>query len=257
MNRRAVIATHHKTGTAWMTKVFKAIANHLSMPLILMREKTDLSTQISIPTIILDEHSRFHGADWILHDSDTRILHLIRDPRDVVISAMHYHRSAREPWLHKRKSRFDRMTYQEKLNSLPDDRARLIWEMDNSAGRTIEAMRAWDYSLVNSCEMKYEKLIEDIDAAEFGRVASHLGFNQKEVITCQEEFRKRSLFSRRRKRSKSVHVRSGEGRQWENVYDIDLAKTFIEKFGDVLVELGYESDNSWVCTCSESASGWD
>jgi len=231
-----------------MTKVFKAVARRLSVPLVMMQGKKAPSARISIPAIIFNSHSNFRGVDWLLHDPDTRIFHLIRDPRDVIISAMHYHKTAREPWLHKPKSKYDGMTYQEKLNSLPDDRTRLIWEMDNSGGRTIESMRAWDYSLGKSCEMKYEDLMEDIDAVEFGRVALHLGFAGDEVATCQEEFRKRSLFGRKRP-ARSVHVRSGESRQWESVYDIGLAQMFIQRFGNVLAELGYEQDDSWLGAC--------
>jgi hypothetical protein len=210
--------------------------------------KKALSVPVSIPAIIFNNHSDFRGVDWLPQDPDTRIFHLIRDPRDVIISAMHYHRTAREPWLHNPRSRFNGMTYQQKLNSLPDDRARLIWEMDNTGGRTINAMKAWDYSLENSCEMKYEELIGDVDGIEFARVASHLGFDHDEVAICREEFRKRSLFGRKR-RSKSVHVRSGMRRQWEGVYDVDLGQIFVEKFGTALVDLGYEPDNSWVSGC--------
>jgi Sulfotransferase domain len=248
MNRRAVVATHHKTGTAWMAKVFKAVALRLSVPLVMMHSKKVLSAPVSIPSIIFNNHSDFRGVDWLLQDPDTRIFHLIRDPRDVIISAMHYHKTAREPWLHKPRSRFNGMTYQQELNSLPDDRARLIWEMDNTGGRTINAMKAWDYSLEKSCEMKYEELIEDVDAVEFARVASHLGFDYNEVASCQEEFRRRSLFGRKRL-PKSIHVRSGMSRQWESVYDLGLAQIFVEKFGTALIDLGYEPDNSWIGAC--------
>ena len=38
----------------------------------------------------------------ILDRDDVRIMHLIRDPRDVLISAMHYHRKSTEAWLQSR-----------------------------------------------------------------------------------------------------------------------------------------------------------
>lgn len=231
-----------------MAKIFNAVARRVSVPLVTMPNRKVHSAHIAVPAIIFNTHSDFRGADWLLQDPDTRIFHLIRDPRDVVISAMHYHKIAREPWLHKRRTRFDGMTYQEKLNSLPDDRTRLIWEMDNSGGRIVNAMHAWDYSLEKCCEMKYEDLMGDVEAVEFSRVASHLGFDDDEVETCREEFRKRSLF-RPRRRSKSTHVRSGKNRQWESVYDEALAQLFVEKFGSVLIALDYEPDNSWIASC--------
>ena len=248
MNRCAVVATHHKTGTVWMSKVFNAVAQRLAVPLLTLNNRVALSGPVPMPAIIFNDHSDFRGAEWLLQDSNTRIFHLIRDPRDVIISAMHYHRTAKEPWLHKPRQKLGGMTYQQKLNSLPDERARLIWEMDNSGGRTINAMKAWDYSLKTCCEMKYEDLMNDIDGIEFARVASHLGFADEEVAICQEEFRKRSLFSRKRK-FESTHVRSGKSRQWESVYGIGLAEIFVEKFGTALIDLGYEPDHSWVGAC--------
>src|SRR5205807_6273285 len=120
MNRcRAIIATHHKTGTAWMSKVFNAVADRLSVPILSQSRKS--SPQIPLPVILFNNHSDFSSADWILRDPDSRIFHLIRDPRDVIISAMHYHKTARESWLHRAKAKFGQKTYQEELNSLRDD----------------------------------------------------------------------------------------------------------------------------------------
>jgi hypothetical protein len=244
MNRRSVIATHHKTGTAWMSMVFRAIAEKLAIRFAETTEENFPTPEsLPLPAIVFDDHSAFKNHQWMLADPEIRILHVIRDPRDVIISGMHYHRSADESWLRKPKEEFGGLTYQQKLNSFGNDIDRYSFEMDQSGGETITELINWDYTLPQSLEYKYEDLIEDSDMILFTKAAIHLGFEPHELEECRRQYWDQSLFGK--KRSGGQHIRSGKTEQWRHVFDATLAAKFVTNFGTVLQELGYETDDSW------------
>jgi len=251
MDGFAVVATHHKTGSVWMCRVFKQIATKLGIPFVKIAPGREPSAAPGIPAIVFSNHSNFRSLPGLLERPKTKIVHLIRDPRDIVISGMHYHRDAREQWLHRPDPDLDGMTYQQKLNSLSDDHSRYLFEMQHNAKRTIKGMRRWNYSLPNAMECKYEDLINDVEMVTFTKMIVHLGFTPDEQNLCRKYFWDRSLFGNAKK-IKPGHVKSGSSQQWREAFDRQLAGKFIEEFGDSLIELGYENDNSWIETLSGS-----
>jgi hypothetical protein len=249
LNCYAVIATHHKTGSVWMRTVFRSISRKLGIPYINVSSGAGaLSKQTPHPAIIYSDHSDFSQCRWLIKNRNSRILHLIRDPRDVIISAMQYHRKSTEQWLHEPRKAFGGVSYQGKLNSLPDDRSRYLFEMDRSARRVIHDMRTWNYNAGNSFECKYEELIEDSGMALVTALLRHLGFEGDEVETGKKVFWDNSLFGELAG-ANSDHIRSGAGGQWSKVFDASLASAFLERFGDILVQLGYERDDKWASSC--------
>src|SRR4029077_1564752 len=97
MKYNVVIATHHKTGTVWMDGVFKAIARDFGAQFINCRLQSPRSVAaLKAPFVLFNYDSDFAAYPEILERDDVRIMHLIRDPRDVLISAMHYHRKSTE-----------------------------------------------------------------------------------------------------------------------------------------------------------------
>jgi hypothetical protein len=246
VNTCAVIATHHKTGSVWMSSIFRRIGQVLGVRYADVKWWIGFDSQSHVvPSILFNDHSSFQKCSWLLEHPQSRILHVIRDPRDVLLSAMSYHRKATEPWLHTPKKIFDRMTYQEKLNSLPDDNARYLFEMHNSAGQTIKDMKNWAYGNPNTIECKYEELIEDSDLIIFTNILFHLGFNDENIGICQTVIRNNSIFGKVNKQRKS-HIRAGHSKQWREKFSVGMAEEFVSLFGSALVELGYEDDNSWV-----------
>lgn len=250
----ALVATHHKTGSVWMRTVFKSIATETGVPFINLSKKRVLDAErLPESAILFSDHSDFSGCAWILDHPRSRIMHVIRDPRDVIISAMHYHRKAKEAWLHLPRKGLGGMTYQQKLNRLPDDRARYLFEMERTSRRVIRDMQKWDYGRPNSLECRYEDMIADVGMELVSEILLHLGFEAGELEACRQIFWKNSLFGELRG-SQSVHIRSGALRQWPEMFDASLAAAFLEQFPDALVQLGYEPDNSWTASVGRHAA---
>ncbi|MDT9339973.1 sulfotransferase domain-containing protein [Trichodesmium erythraeum 21-75] len=231
LNNKVLIGTHHKTGSVWMRKIFFRIAKQLD--LIFYAGSQDSLSKNNFD-IFFQDHSRFK-LDLL---PAYRGLHLIRDPRDIIISGCFYHQKAEEKWLHSKKKKFGGLTYQEKINSYSSIDEQIFFEMENTAAITINDIREWDYNNSNFLEIKYENLIEDNNLALFYQIFAFLGFPEKLIPSLLEIAHKNSIFSGQVK--KSIHVRSGKKNQWEEFFKEQHKKRFLELFGDILIKLGYE-----------------
>lgn len=245
MRYNIVVATHHKTGTVWMETVFRSIAADLGVTYIDFRQQPERFASLGDGPFVLFNHDSDFGdrGDVLLRD-DVRVLHLIRDPRDVVISAMHYHKVAGEDWLHRPMLRFGNLTYQQALRSLPSKLAQYTFEMDNSTASTLRDVMGWSYGQANCCEARYEELREDTNLRRWRHIMSFLGFDEKDREVGAREFWRHSLFGGM-SRFGNKHVRSGEVAQWKREFTPDLANSFLRRFPGVLQTLGYEASDDW------------
>jgi Sulfotransferase domain len=248
MKGLAAVCTHHKTGTVWMAGTFRSICRQAGIRFVhVALDAVVPGDEVEGPVVFFLPHSRFERCPWLPERADCRFLHVIRDPRDVVISAMHYHRVAQEGWLKRPDARFDGNSYQDMLNALPDDGARYRFELDNAVGRTIRMMLKWPYyGDPRSYECRYEDLIADTDMSLFAKVVDHLGFEPGEIDLCKQAFWDNSLFGK--VKPGSTHVRSGAARQWPDVLDRALGELFVQRLRNAPMRLGYEPDDSWVET---------
>jgi hypothetical protein len=241
-----VVATHHKTGTVWMASVFKAIARKLRMNYVDFWENYGrLEPLLKAPFVVFNYDSKFLQHAALLRREDVRILHLIRDPRDVLISAMHYHKSSDEPWLHEPAPPSNDDTYQRRLNSFPTAFEQYMFELENSTGRTIQDMLDWQYGRGNCMDVRYEDLFQDRAMALWTSIVRFLGFDEHELEHCRECFWSHSLFGEAPGANRR-HARSGEVAQWKREFTPELAQAFIDRFPDALQMLGYEADDGWV-----------
>ena len=176
MKNNVVIATHHKTGTVWMATVFKAIAEDLGATYVdYWAERDNLAEALKPPFVLFNYDSDFRGHADLLDRDDVRILHLIRDPRDVLISAMHYHCKAGETWLHEPVPGYDNITYQRRLNAFATRHEQYVFEMENSTFSTLRDMQKWRYGRPNCFEARYEKLRQDTEMSYWSGAMSFPG----------------------------------------------------------------------------------
>jgi hypothetical protein len=246
MNYNVVVATHHKTGTVWMDGVFKTIADDVGARYLDFRsEYGRFEDKLREPFVLFNYDSDFRDHAHILEREDVRVLHLIRDPRDVLISAMHYHKKSAESWLHTPVPGYNNVTYQRRLRELPTRLDQYVFEMEHSTAGTLRDMQYWDYGRANCCEVRYESLRQDTDLSRWTEIVTFLGFDENETQCCRRRFWQNSLFGGL-SRLGNRHVRSGEVAQWKREFDRELAYAFLERFPTVLQSLAYEPDSQWI-----------
>lgn len=237
LNNKVLIGTHHKTGTVWMISIFSKIAERYGLSFI----KPSASSGEIMPEedfdIFLQDHSRFD----LKKAEGYRGFHIVRDPRDIIVSGCFYHLKSTEDWLHRKKDSFGGLTYQEKISSFSTLSDQILFEMENAAFRGIKDISSWDYQNPNFMEIKYENLIKDKDLKIFKEIFDFLGFSNSETKSLLKIAHDNSLFSN--KLTKTKHIRSGKAQQWKTIFTKQHRTRFVELFGDVLVQLGYEEDN--------------
>ena len=236
LNHRILVGTHHKTGTVWMFTVFEKICRELGWKLY----RGAPSQVPSDCDVFFDGHSRFEAAKV---GTEYRGLHVIRDPRDIIISGCFYHQKSEEPWLHAKQAGFGGMTYQEKINSYASLDDRILFEMEHVGRQCIEEMLAWNYQDPAFFEIQYEDLIADENLLLFHQAYSFLGFPGRVIPRLLQISYARSLFSGRLQTS--THIRSGKTKQWEQHLNAAHKARFLELFGDALRRLGYEANDDW------------
>ena len=253
MKFNVVAATHHKTGTVWMASVFKSIAKGAGASYLNFWDHYGrLDRVLKTPFILFNYDSTFLQHADVLRRDDVRVFHIIRDPRDVLISAMHYHKTSSEAWLHQTAPDGSDVDYQRKLNALATPFEQYLFEMENSTNSTIEEMLDWQYDRPNCIEVRYEDLFLDRSMELWTQIVTFLGFDEKEQALCTECFWKHSLFGNAGSANRR-HARSGEVSQWKREFTPELAHAFVERFPDALQVLGYETDDRWVDSLGEVA----
>ena len=236
LNNRIVVATHHKAGTVWLHNVFLRVSQDLGWKFCKgiaanLPEDFDVFAPGNCQIQAQQIQAPFKG------------LHMIRDPRDIIISGCFYHQKAPEPWLQKKHSHFGGLSYQEKLNSYQSVDDRILFEMEYAARPCIQEMLAWNYHDPTFFEVKYEDLMSDEQLLLFHSIFAFLGVPGSAIPRALRIAFENSLFSGLP--PITSHIRSGKTRQWEKYFTSHHHSRFIELFGDALQRLGYESSDEW------------
>lgn len=232
LRNRVLVGTHHKSGTVWFTSVFRALAGQLGLELVYAdHEHPDPESRWDI---FVSGHSHFEGVD----SGAYRGIHVIRDPRDMIVSATHYHQTSDETWLHEANEEFGGMTYQERLLSYETFDDRMLFEMEHASFLNISKMLEVDQSGdARFLTVKYEEMIVDRSLERFEGMFEFLGFQGPAMGWCLVSAYRNSLFSGG---VDSQHVRSGKVAQWPEYFTPVHERRFDELFGDALERLGYD-----------------
>ena len=250
--RYLCIGTHHKTGTVWMRRVLHAIMADQEIPIVqCYRPQGMAKLRQQGPQFVVNWASTF---PFLMYELETaRFFHVIRDPRDVLVSGMRFHRIAplgNEKFLQEPRPGTDGRSYQAHLNHLPNDEARLIFEMENKHDETVKEMLRWPYGHPRTFDVKYEELIEDTECRLFRTALEGFAIEGLDIDRAVRTYWEQSLFgglseqtmdARQRK-----HVAKGSGGQWRTELPPSVARLYADRYGPALKRLGYAEDDSWL-----------
>lgn len=230
---KILVGTFHKTGTVLMRNILKAISEEFGLRFWEQGREPGDGWDI-----------RFHGASAFRQELllPHRGVVVVRDPRDVVISAAHFHGRGREAWLHKPDPRFGGMTYQEKINSLADDDERYIFEMSHFSGPVIHDMLERGRPRPHFMIVRFEDLVTDIDLRHFRAIFDHLRLPSAILPRWLEVANRYSLFSGKVK--PHLHVRSGKPGEWRDTLSDRVLAEFETRFGNAAELLGYDQSRA-------------
>ena len=149
--------SHHKCATKFVLSVLKLVCRDAGLRLANIHNAEQFAGD---PAAYLREQRvdllAFMNAQQTSVDAmpPLRGVHLVRDPRDVIVSGYfsHLHSHSTRDWP-------ELVAHREKLQSLSKEDG-LLLEMDFSAPY-LRAMEDWDYGNVEMLELRFEELIEE------------------------------------------------------------------------------------------------
>lgn len=231
LKNRVLVGTHHKTGTVWLLRIFDEISRKLD--LIFVHSKDHPVPARWRWDIFHATHSQFD----LERLRNCRGIHLVRDPRDMIVSAAFYHQTSSEKWLHVPLPEFSGLTYQQKINSYASFDDKLLFEMEHSSFENIRNMMRFDCPDGSFKRIKYEDLIDDRDLTQFEQMFAFLGFRDRAMAWCLAAARRNSLFGGA---ARIKHVRSGRASQWPEYFRPAHHARFDELFKGVLEQFNYD-----------------
>ena len=254
------VATHHKSGTVWMVSSFRRIAQANSFAFVHLNtgesgwdirpdkyeyfeeQRSQVETRSDLPGVFVDYRAAVPDLTHCKAARGASGIHVIRDPRDMLLSAVRFHLISDEPWLHLPAKKFNGKTYQQVLSSYTTREDQISFEMEHHMGRDIRTMYAFDRQGVFR-DVKYEDLIVDNDMSLFHELLVGLGLEGTEIIRALHAYWQSSIFGGMAQAAESgthKHIRNSQPKQWQTLLsskEIDLIQDAFEK---EIVGLGYE-----------------
>lgn len=174
-----------------------------------------------------------------------RGFHVIRDPRDICVSAYFSHL-----YSHPTNNWPQLVEIRAKLKGLSKDDG-LMLELELRKSQFTQ-MYNWDYSLSNVMEFKMEKMTAEPDDT-FLEIFRFLGLLDARSISItrllrivhDNSFSKKAGGRRSGEEDVKSHYRKGVAGDWVNHFTKRHIEYFKEHYNDLLVKLGYESGRDW------------
>ncbi|AGI68804.1 hypothetical protein OAN307_c32940 [Octadecabacter antarcticus 307] len=158
-----------------MRRVLHEIKRDQDVPLMQCNRAAKLEKAAKTgPQIIVSWQSTFPAELRALPHA--RFLHLIRDPRDVLLSGMRYHRKAplgREKFLAEKRDDLGGRTYQGHLNGLPTDMDHYLFETHSKHAQSVFEMLAWGRSGASTVDLRYEDLSTDVYCVQLREILNN------------------------------------------------------------------------------------
>lgn len=229
--RKLFVGTHHKA----MTTYFSAVLRLLALSAGKRFAEINFEEPPARAEILLSNHSAFQ-VDAL---RPCRGVHIMRDPRDMIVSGYHYHKWTHEAWVHRTDD--EGRSYQEKLNSV-DKTKGLFMEIDHFIFIYREILEAWDSDDEDVLEVAYEALMSDKRDALYGQIFTHIGLAgpaHELAVSLMRLFEAKSRTGKSGDSQKFAHIRSGASQQWRKELEPQHLAYIERELGAVLEKFGY------------------
>jgi hypothetical protein len=240
---------HHKSGTRWIDLVLEQLAASASLGYGSVCNPPwfgfDLRNHIAERGIQVLAYTNAE-PNYLGQLGEVRGFHVIRDPRDMAVSAYFSHLSSHPtvywPELIPHRESLSRLSKSDGLAA--DLLFTNLLPTDGYALRPYDAMAQWDYGADNILEIRFEELISD-PLSGFQRILRHLGM--KISSGCLAEALASNSFERlsggrsRGREDASAHYRRGIPGDWRQHFEPRHQDLFLELHGDLVARLGYNT----------------
>ncbi len=254
-----LVCCYHKTGTVLLRNVLDKICAHFGLSMV---ERYGMVR--SIPTefdIVMLSHSLIGFG----LGRPVRGIRMLRDPRDVWLSAYQWHLHCDEAWcvnanfdpsppilyprvpalVEYRRERWKRgyltslggRSYQQNLRDR-DRSAGMAFELDGYTDITMDGMRSWQ-PIPGVIDVRLEEITADFDAG-MRMIFRHLGFPPDTIETAVGLAAGEDLQRMPDAQvASNAHVHSRRTSRWREALDPGQLQEFERRHGDVIERLGY------------------
>jgi len=169
-----------------------------------------------------------------------RAFMMVRDPRDIIVSGYFSHKNS-----HSTESWKDLENIRKKLNELSLNDG-LMYEINR--GYALHWLRSIEFDNPKIKIVRFEDFIQDnfqVISEIFEFLKIKISARQIGNLLEKNSFEKRAGGRKRGEENQNHHFRKGIAGDWKNYFTDEHCKIFNEKWGDLLIQLGYEKDDSW------------
>lgn len=243
---------HHKCASTWVHLMLQEVAALQRRPYHLAHDVHGLpgSTVASARRELGFEVLSYVNADWRrIGDIELRGVHLVRDPRDLLVSAYFSHLAT-----HPSGGWDELESIRSLLRSAPLETGLLV-EIE-FLSEVMAELRSWPASTPDISTFRFESVVTD-PRRSFDAMLRHLGLRDDlpdhEFDRIVDQFAFESLTHGRRRgvEDRSHHYRKGVAGEWCRIFTPAVAWVFQRRHGDLLVQLGYEPDDRWTARVGE------
>lgn len=238
--------THWKSGSQWVRGVLqRLVPDRVVVP---KPDMSDVADSVLKPGGVYTP--LYMATQWfdgqVTRTDDQKFFVVIRDLRDAAVSWYFSIKHSHKPI--KSKDANDLMeSYRIRFNELNVEDG-LLLVVDERLSALANIQKTWlDQPGSSRLMVRYEQLIAD-EHGQFNRIFDYAGLEpdpQKRRIAIEAESFKNRTGRKPGEEMVDAHHRKGVAGDWTNHFSDRVKDAFKERFGQVLIDTGYEVDLGW------------
>ena len=238
---------HHKCASLWIIRILQELCRRLDVRWLQQDHCARYPPQMAQAC---GEASGFFLLCWnsdyyYVRELPCRAFHIIRDPRDILVSGYFSHLNSHP----QKRAESTLRPYRSYLRTLDKD-AGLFAEMDYSSPYFQHLFR-WQYDNPLILETRFEQVTSE-PGPQFRRILSHLGIrpgliadDQLDAILKRQSFERITGGRRPGEENPKHHFRKGVSGDWRCHFTEAHVEHFKRLYNPVLLKTGYEQREDW------------